>query len=68
MPFLKKSKATKLGSTPSEVTLVDSTAAFTAAKAASHTVKSTHPKQTPLSSEKDKWNTMEARLAYIVNK
>ncbi|KAJ6783540.1 hypothetical protein PWT90_05581 [Aphanocladium album] len=68
MPFLKKSKANKLGSTPSEVTLVDSTAALTASKGSSRMTKSTHPKQTPLSSEKDKWNTIEARLAYIVNK
>ncbi len=62
MPFFKKSNKANLGSTSSEVTLVDASACQTAAKAASQTTKSKHPKQTPLSKEQDKWNTMEARL------
>lgn len=62
MPFFKKSKAAKLGSTPSEVTLVDSSASPSTVKGASHTTKSKHPKQKLLSSEQDKWNTVEARL------
>ncbi|TQV94187.1 hypothetical protein V2A60_002757 [Cordyceps javanica] len=64
MPFFKKSKTANLGSTASEVTLVDPSANQAVAKHTSQTVKpkSAHPKQKPLSSEKDKWNTMEARL------
>ncbi|KAM3506063.1 hypothetical protein MY11210_007709 [Beauveria gryllotalpidicola] len=70
MPFFKKSKKANLGSTASEVTLVDPSACQAAAKGTSRAIRSQtkHPKQKPLSSEIDKWNAMEARLAYIINK
>ncbi|KAM3502207.1 hypothetical protein MY10362_005007 [Beauveria mimosiformis] len=70
MPFFKKSKKADLGSTASEVTLVDPSAQA-AAKGTSQAIKSKPkhpPKQKPLTSEIDKWNTIEARLAYIINK
>ncbi|KAM3440537.1 hypothetical protein NHJ13734_003235 [Beauveria thailandica] len=70
MPFFKKSKKADLGSTASEVTLVDPSACQAATKGMSQAIKPKpkHPKQKPLTSEMDKWNTIEARLAYIINK
>ncbi|KAH8711546.1 hypothetical protein HC256_008363 [Beauveria bassiana] len=70
MPFFKRSKKADLGSTASEVTLVDPAACQAAARGMSQAVKpkTKHPKQKPLTSELDKWNTIEARLAYIINK
>ncbi|OAA69740.1 hypothetical protein ISF_03010 [Cordyceps fumosorosea ARSEF 2679] len=73
--FNKKSKTVNLGSTSSEVTLVDPTAYQSTTKKSAQT-KSKHPKPAKLASEKDKWNTMEARLGenfylprpYIINK
>ncbi|KAM3551919.1 hypothetical protein MY1884_007466 [Beauveria asiatica] len=64
MPFFKKSKKADLGSTASEVTLVDPSACQAATKGMSQAIKSKpkHPKQKPLTSEMDKWNTIEARL------
>lgn len=67
MPLFKKSKtsspkAAQLGSTPSEVTLVGASTTVDSAKLPTYT-KSKRPKQALLSSQKDKFDTWEARLS-----
>lgn len=68
MSFFKKSNSTtiksKLRFTASEVTLVDVTTQSNTVGVTGAHVK--YPKQKPLRSDIDKWNTMEARLGKYI--